>query len=151
MPKNGFYEKKEQAHVGRLGLFAGVVFFLFLILAPDAGARQIPADAAIRILIAEAADQGFKGMLCVGEVLRRRGSTKGFYGYKSNMAKRQPKSIWRLAARAWQQSAYSNHTQGADHFENVRGFGEPWWAKYCVKVYEYKDHVFYKKTRLAQK
>jgi hypothetical protein len=86
-------------------------------------------------------------MICVGEVLRLRASVRGFYGYKSNWINSQPKSVWEMAASAWKKSAYTKYTKGADHFENIHRFGEPWWAKYCVKTYEYKDHVFYKEIR----
>ena len=92
----------------------------------------------------EAADQGLKGMICVGEVLRHRASIKGFYGYASNRMKHQPKSVWDMASKAWELSARTDYTKGADHFENIHRFGRPWWAKYCIKTFEYKDHVFYK-------
>ena len=116
-------------------------------LASPAQARDIPQDVAVRVIVSEAADQGLKGMICVGEVLRHRGSTRGFYGYTSNRADRQPPRVWQMAAKAWELSAHTDYTKGADHFENVRQFGEPWWVKYCVKTYEYRDHVFYKEIR----
>jgi hypothetical protein len=109
---------------------------------------KITDDVAVKIIVSEAADQGLKGMICVGEVIRHRNSTAGFYGYKSNRIIDQPKAIWIMAKRAWELSAHTNYTQGADHFENVRRFGEPSWARYCVKTYEYKDHIFYKETHL---
>ncbi len=114
-------------------------------------AEMIPSDVAAKIIVSEGADQGLKGMICIGEVLRLRGSVKGFYGYKSNTMKIQPKSVWEMAAQAWQQSAYTHYTKGADHFENIRRFGEPWWARYCVKTFEYKDHVFYKELAKTRK
>ena len=110
-------------------------------------AEIIPYSVAVRIIVGEGADQGLKGMICIGEVLRLRASVKGFYGYKSDRIKNQPKSVWEMAAKAWKESAHTNYTKGADHFENIHRFGEPWWVKYCVKTYEYKDHVFYKEIR----
>lgn len=98
----------------------------------------------MRVIVSEAADQGLMGMICVAEVLRKRGSTKGFYGSKSNRLDRQPPFIWKLAAKAWELSAHTNYTKGADHFENVRKFGRPRWARDCIETFEYKDHVFYK-------
>ena len=118
-----------------------------MILCPLAQAHDIPRDVAVRVIVSEAADQGLKGMICVGEVLRHRGSARGFYGYRSNKADKQPFFIWQMAAKAWELSAHTNYTKGADHFENVRRFGEPRWVKYCVKTYEYKDHVFYKEIK----
>ena len=128
-------------------LFLGLVMMLTFISL--ASAQSIPKDVAVKVIISEAGDQGLKGMICIGEVLRHRASVKGFYGYKSNRIYSQPKSVWEMAARAWDQSAYTNYTKGADHFENIHRFGDPWWAKYCMKTYEYKDHVFYKEVPRA--
>src|SRR5580693_9038902 len=105
------------------------ILFLFI---SNACAQEIPHDLAVRIIVSEAADQGLKGMVCVAEVLRHRGSPKGFYGYKSIRIKDQPSSIWQEADQAWKISAHTNYTKGADHFENTHRFGSPWWAKHCV-------------------
>jgi len=110
-------------------------------------AKEIPSNVAARIIVSEGADQGLKGMICIAEVLRHRGSIKGFCGYKKNFMKSEPRSTWQMADHAWEVSAHTHFTKGADHFENIRSFGEPWWAKYCVKTFEYKDHVFYKEMR----
>jgi hypothetical protein len=125
-------------------LFCIVILFLFV---SKAYAQEIPQDVAERILVSEAADQGLKGMVCVAEVLRHRGSTKGFYGYRSNRIEHQPRSVWGMAEEAWKLSARTNYTKGADHFENIHRFGSPWWVKHCIKTYEYKDHVFYKEVQ----
>jgi len=123
----------------------------FLTFTSTSHAEMIPKDVAVKIIVSEGADQGLKGMICIGEVLRLRGSVKGFYGYRSNTMKVQPRSVWAMAAKAWEESAYTHYTKGADHFENIRTFGKPWWAKYCVETYEYKDHVFYKEVRSVNK
>jgi len=122
------------------------VFVLIMIFSCAAHAEIIPESTAARIIVSEGADQGLKGMICIGEVLRLRASIKGFYGYRKNRMI-QPKSVWRMAAEAWRESAHTHYTNGADHFENIRKFGKPWWARYCVKTYEYKDHVFYREAR----
>lgn len=124
-----------------------LLIFLFLTFVSRAHAETISDAAAVRIIVGEAANQGLKGMICIGEVLRRRASVKGFYGYKANLSKRQSKLIWRMAAKAWEQSRYTNYTKGADHFENIHSFGKPWWVECSVKTYEYKDHVFYNEVR----
>jgi hypothetical protein len=133
------------------------LFFLFSVLvfgalqSPELSANssnsssdQISSEAALRVLIGEAANQGVKGMTCVGEVLRKRGSVKGFYGYNAKHIESASPSVWKQAAEAWERSAHTNYTNGADHFENVRSFGQPEWAKDFKKTFEYKDHVFYK-------
>jgi hypothetical protein len=116
-----------------------------ILLTSKVHSNEIPYDIAVRTIVNEASNQGFKGMVCVGEVLRHRGSVRGFY-FRSRPISRQSKVIWKLAAKAWEESAHTNYTQGADHFANVHK-GNPWWVKHCVKTYEYKDHVFYKEIR----
>ena len=125
--------------------FISIVAFLILLSPPQAYA-EIPEVIAIRVLVGEAGDQGLQGMICVGEVLRRRGSIKGFHGYKSKRTKNIPKALRELAAEAWRQSASTNFTQGANHFVSIHA-PQPRWVKHCVKTYEYKDHVFYKEIR----
>ena len=61
-----------------------ILFSLQLVCGSWAYAQEIPPDLAVKIIVSEAANQDFKGMVCVAEVLRHRGSTKGFYGYRSN-------------------------------------------------------------------
>lgn len=108
---------------------------------------EIPTRVALRVLVGEAANQGLKGMICVGEVLRRRGgSPKGFVGYNSGLIDREPKSTIELALEAWRQSAFTNYTKGADHFINPKG-KEPYWVKHFEHVYTYKDHKFFKAVK----
>lgn len=126
-----------------------MLFLVFVFLGPSpfnsrAYAQEISQHTAERIIVSEAANQGLKGMICVAEVLRNRGRTRGFYGYKSNHVDHQSAPVWRMAAKAWELSSHTNYTKGADHFENIHTFGLPRWAKHCIKTYEYKDHVFYK-------
>jgi len=128
-------------------LFLALEFLGFFPFNSRAYAQEISRDTALRIIVSEAADQGLKGMICVAEVLRNRGSPKGFYGYKSNHVNQQSQSVWEMANKAWELSESTNYTKGADHFENIHRFGLPWWAKDCVKTYEYKDHVFFKEVR----
>jgi hypothetical protein len=121
-----------------------VCFLIPFLFISKVYAHEIPKDIAVRIIVSEAADQGLRGMICVGEVIRHRGSIKGFYAYRSDRIDHQPKSVWNMAAKAWDLSAGTNYTNGADHFENVHRFGQPRWARDCVETYEYKDHVFYR-------
>jgi len=121
-----------------------IIGILFISVNSQAYPTKITDEVAARILIGEAANQGFQGMVCVGEVLRRRGSAKGFRGYKSKHVMNASPKTWKMAHEAWKMSETTNYTNGADHFENIKQFKKPWWAKYCYKTYEYKDHVFYK-------
>ncbi len=122
-------------------------FAVLLIWSKIAYSENISDEMAVRIIIGEAANQGLKGMICVGEVIRRRDNVKAFKGYRSKRVDQQPPSVWRMASQAWKLSADTNYTLGADHFANVRDFKPPFWVKHSVKTYEYKDHVFYKERR----
>jgi hypothetical protein len=119
------------------------ILILSAFLAGKACADEIPEAVAVRVLIGEAGNQGFHGMVCVGEVLRHRGSTKGFYGLKAKHVDQQPSWVWEQAKRAWRASATTNHTNHATHFENVKAFGTPRWAHSMKIVYKYKDHTFF--------
>jgi hypothetical protein len=121
-----------------------LLIFLFLVFSAKVYAAPIPENMAVKVIVSEAANQGLKGMICVAEVIRKRGSIKGFSGYRRHGWANEPKSIWDLAKRAWEQSKFTNYTKGADHFMSVHTSGIPSWLRYCVKTYEYKDHIFFK-------
>ncbi len=116
----------------------------FLIFYPPLHADEIARRDALRVIIGEAADQGMHGMICVGEILRHRGSIRGFTGFWADHISREPPSVWREAGIAWDTSARTNYTKGADHFYDKRRYYGPPWGRNFVKTYEYKDHVFYK-------
>jgi len=131
-----------------LSVIASIVLAAILIIcAGMAQAGEIPEDVAVRVLIGEAGNQGEIGMVAVAEVLRRRGSTKGFYGLKAKHVDQQPAWVWEMARKAWRASKASNYTQGATHFENVKAFGTPYWAKNMEVVFSHRDHTFYRERR----
>lgn len=99
---------------------------------------------AINTIVGEAANQGLVGMTAVAEVIRRKGSLRGFYGFKAKHSAHEPSWVWIEARKAYYASANTNLTYGADHFENICTFGQPYWVKNCVKTFTYRDHVFYK-------
>lgn len=131
-----------------LSVIGGLILAAILILCAGlAQAGEIPEDVAVRVLIGEAGNQGEHGMICVAEVLRRRGSTNGFYGLKAKHVDQQPAWVWEMARRAWRASATTNYTAGATHFENVKAFGTPYWVKSMDLVYQHKAHTFYRERR----
>lgn len=115
------------------------------------GCFATPAHAytdqeAIRTIVGEASSQGLIGMTAVGEVIRHRGSLKGFYGLHAKHSTNEPKWVWEQARKAWKASKHSNYTRMADHFENIKAFGCPEWVKSCVETFRYMDHVFYREV-----
>jgi hypothetical protein len=109
-------------------------------------AKALTEAQAVRCLIGEAGNQGERGMQAVGEVLRRRGSIRGFYGYKAPHVDKQPKWVWEQARKAWEQSRTSNLTKGATHFEGT-AFKTPYWAKGLKPVVVIGQQRFYKLKR----
>ena len=132
------------------GKVAGAVFLLglavaaweLLLVAAAPRVKGITQSVAIRTLVGEASDQGLKGMVCVGEVLRLRGSVSGFDGYLAGHILDEPQWVWRMAKAAWAMSEYTHFTKGAEHFYDTRAPARPSWAPDCVKTYEYRDHLF---------
>ena len=107
-------------------------------------ADEINDESVIRAIIGEASNQGYEGMLAVACAIRNRGSLKGVYGINAKHVDKEPDWVWSLARKAWNESAYKDVTNGATHWENVKAFGSPWWSNNMDRVYEYKDHMFYK-------
>lgn len=121
--------------------FAGLAL---LFVAPSSFAAVTDAQA-VRAIVGEAANQGFDGMTAVGEVIRKRGSVRGLYGYKAMEKRKEPARVWEMAEKAWQRSASTSITHGATLFENIEAFGFPKsWdrskVRFAAKV---GDHSFF--------
>lgn len=81
-------------------------------------------------------------MVAVAEVLRRRGSTKGFVGcgYRSGGVN---KTIRAKARKAWRLSRKTNYSLRATHFDSL-DFSRPWWSYKMQRVTRIGKHIFYK-------
>jgi len=99
---------------------------------------------AVRAIIGEASNQGYAGMLAVACGIRNRDTLKGVYGVKAKHVDNEPKYVWDMARRAWAESE-TNRIHNGTHWENIKAFGKPYWVDSMTKVYECKDHIFYKK------
>lgn len=101
---------------------------------------------AVRIIIAEGANQGLEGMTAIAEVVRRRGAD-AFSCLKrkdlESFIARQPVWVHTQARKAWAMSSTSNLTLGATHYEAVETFGRPKWAKGMRRTVKIKDHTFF--------
>jgi hypothetical protein len=120
-----------------------VCFLVFVAAVTPARASEIPTSTALRILIGEASGEGERGMQAVAEVLRRRNSTRGFYGIRARHVDKQPAYVWARARRAWKNSRTSNITRDADHFEGT-AFKIPKWARGKIPVAVIGKQRFYK-------
>lgn len=121
------------------------ILLLFCLIHCLVYAEEIEAAPAIRAIIGEASDQGYTGMLAVACAIRNRGTLKGVYGLHAQHVNTEPQWVFDLAKKAWLQSESLDITSGATHWENIKAFGTPYWVKSMIKVYVYKDQVFYKK------
>lgn len=125
--------------------YIALITAFLLAMALMSGCAQAYTDKeAIQTIVGEASNQGYTGMICVGEVIRRSSSLKGFYGFKAMNHRHEPSSTWIMAKKAWYASKNTNYTHNANHFENVKAFGHPYWVKSCVLTFEYRDHRFYR-------
>lgn len=122
--------------------FIACALILSAVSIPAARAAITEAQA-LRILIGEASGEGARGMQAVGEVLRRRNSTRGFYGLNARHVDKQPAWVWNMARRAWKESAASNITKGATHFEGTC-FKTPKWARGMTPTITIGKQRFYR-------
>ncbi len=86
----------------------------------SAADMPLPASKAVRAILGESGGSGFRGMLAVACALRHRGTFQGVYGLNNPVVDRQPESAWKLARRAWRESAKRDIVAGADHWGNAR-------------------------------
>ena len=100
---------------------------------------------AVRAIIGEASGEGLMGMTAVAEAIRNRGHLRGVYGATSRHVDTEPRWVWEMAREAWVNSRVTNLVKGADHWENTKAFGEPYWAKSMVKTAQVGSHSFYRK------
>ena len=101
---------------------------------------------AIRAVIGEASNQGYKGMLVVACGIRNRGTLQGVYGLNARHIYTEPKWVWEMAKKAWTESLINRIHKGTS-WENIKAFGTPLWVKGMTEVYRYKDHIFYKERK----
>lgn len=105
-------------------------------------AQKITDETAIKCILGEAAGESEIGKTAVAEVLRRRGSVKGFVG--CNAVGKPSDELKREALKAWRRSRWTNYSRSATHFENVRAFGNPWWCDGMRPVKRIGGHQFWR-------
>ena len=87
-------------------------------------------------------------MLAVAGAIRNRGSLKGVCGVKAKHVDKQPAWVWRQAELAWAMSATNDITHGATHWENVKAFSIPYWAKDMRVTLVLGDHTFFARSKI---
>ena len=105
-------------------------------------AEEINDNSAVRAIIGEASNQGYNGMLAIAAGIRNRGTLQGVYGLKAKHIDKEPRWIWDMARKAWQESKH-NRIHSGTHWEST-DFKIPKWTYNMKEVYRYKKHIFYK-------
>lgn len=111
------------------------------------------------VLVAEAGGEGWQGLRAVHETICNRAKLKGWSKTRVVMQKWQYSCLNRikpdtLIARAQKHDAWEaalkvvtsrvgDLTKGATHYDNVRRFGMPAWAKDARLTVTIKNHMFY--------
>lgn len=105
---------------------------------------------AIRCVMGEARNQDYTTQVATAEALRNRGTTDGVYGCSDDFT--EPVKVWKIAERAWYESATTNLTNGADSWEST-DFPTPYWAKGKKILAHFGKHLFYrvKKSEAKEK
>jgi len=112
-------------------------------------------DKMLRAIIGEAEGESYAGKVALAYALKNRGTMRGVYGYKAIILRSG--AFWRGSRRISQHTiddarnalkwAYLNPevdtTKGATHWENVKAFGVPYWAKGKTPCVVIGNHAFY--------
>ena len=119
------------------------LLLLILLFLPSCAVAMTDSEA-VNIIIGEAANQNFIGMVMVGEVIRHNPTAK-YYGKNAKHIHNETKAIWVQATSAWAESAYTDYTKGATHFDSS-DFKKPKWARDMIVTTMYGKHTFYKEN-----
>lgn len=151
--KLGAYDSEKQTSSGLILGACMVLALLFCLVAVSgcAWASEIKEADAIKAIIGEAENQGYKGMCLVALAIRNRGTLQGVYGLHANRVVNHKYSdtTHKLAKKAWETSkGMPDILCSADHWENIRAFGRPYWVASMVETFRYRDHIFYRKKEV---
>jgi hypothetical protein len=107
--------------------------------------KIISNNDAVSVILGEAGNQGYDGMLAVAGALRNRGATKGCYGKNNPIVNKQPEWARRQARKAWNESAHRDVTNGASFWGNKSDIDNNSFYKELTFTVKVKDHWFFKK------
>ena len=123
--------------------------------AGTAQADPLDHQDMLKAIIGEAEGEPYAGKVALAYALKNRGKMSGVYGHKAIIWRSG--AFWRGSRRISQttlteaQNALkwanlhpaNDPTHGADHWENIKAFGVPYWAKGKKPCYVIGSHAFY--------
>lgn len=144
-----------------LKMLVRLLLTISICLAPLTGeCKSISNEDKLRAVLGEGENQGALGMKMLSSAIDNRGTLDGVYGVKNIVKKngeyfrktadglkKIDEKIVKQAKQAINKSKNIDFANGADHWENTRELGIPYWAKSMEKVAVHKDHTFYKSKK----
>jgi len=130
-----------------------VILVIFTLSRSAYSQEPIPAKQVIRAIIGEASGEGEFGMYAVATAILNRNTLSGVYGLNSPHIDKEPTWVWLQAEKALKRAKEAQ----------IKGIplhqGDYWGSTICdkawiakmekagfVKVYEYKNHKFYRRA-----
>ena len=101
-------------------------------------------DEIVKCILGEARGEGYDGMVAIAEAIRNRGTLRGVYGCRAVF--NEPKWVWDLGRKAWEESEHTQIVKGADHWGSTKVDGK--WIARMEKTMTFKaqvkNHKFFK-------
>jgi len=123
-------------------MFPRTLIYSILLLVVVSPAWAMDDETGVHCLMGEARGESYECQVATAEVIRNRNSTRGVYGCQAKI--NEPEWVWDRARKAWKESATTNLSKGATHFEST-DFPKPYWANEMQEVAHIGKHKFYKK------
>lgn len=113
----------------------------------------------INAIVGEAGDQGYEGMLALSGSIRERAKVplykddplKGVYGLTAKQLPNEPKSVFDLAEKAWEESKKKNIVGAGAYVwgspDDIKKFEKTKWFRNMEKTVTVGEHTFFRETQ----
>lgn len=135
-------------------LFAVLLIGLaFCFIGPRIARAEVSQEKLLRAVLGEAEGEPYLGKVALAQAIHNRGSLVGVYGYKAiskrlgayyRGSRRLSDNTVESTLKALKQAKTGpDLTKGSDHWENIKAFGVPYWAKGKTPAVVIGSHAFY--------